>query len=250
MVQRNVLAMSGRAVEAAGDCSTCCSTRPARSPSATGMATESSRWPASPRTNWPRRRCCRAWPTRRPRAARSSSWRSGIAGRPPGPRRGELVPFTAQTRMSGVDCDGRRIRKGAADAVRAWVRTPAARSRPSSTPSSTASPQRRHAAGGGRRRPGPRCDPPQGHGQAGHARAVRAAARHGHPHRDDHRRQPAHRQGHRGRGRRRRLPGRGHAGGQAGADPPRAARRAHGRDDRRRHQRRARARAGRRRAWR
>jgi len=31
------------------------------------------------------------------------------------------VPFSAQTRMSGVDFDGRRIRKGAADAIEAWV---------------------------------------------------------------------------------------------------------------------------------
>jgi K+-transporting ATPase ATPase B chain len=33
-----------------------------------------------------------------------------------------FVPFSASTRMSGVDLDGRRIRKGAADAVEAWVR--------------------------------------------------------------------------------------------------------------------------------
>jgi K+-transporting ATPase ATPase B chain len=33
----------------------------------------------------------------------------------------ELVPFTAQTRMSGIDVDGRSIRKGAADSVRQWV---------------------------------------------------------------------------------------------------------------------------------
>jgi K+-transporting ATPase ATPase B chain len=33
----------------------------------------------------------------------------------------DLVPFTAQTRMSGVDMDGRSVRKGAADAVRRWV---------------------------------------------------------------------------------------------------------------------------------
>jgi K+-transporting ATPase ATPase B chain len=32
-----------------------------------------------------------------------------------------FVPFTAQTRMSGVDLDGRRLRKGAADSIRAWV---------------------------------------------------------------------------------------------------------------------------------
>ncbi len=32
-----------------------------------------------------------------------------------------FVPFTAQTRMSGVDLGGRQIRKGAADAVQSWV---------------------------------------------------------------------------------------------------------------------------------
>jgi K+-transporting ATPase ATPase B chain len=32
-----------------------------------------------------------------------------------------FVPFTAQTRMSGVDLNGRRIRKGAAESVKAWV---------------------------------------------------------------------------------------------------------------------------------
>jgi potassium-transporting ATPase ATP-binding subunit len=32
-----------------------------------------------------------------------------------------FVPFSAQTRMSGVDLAGRQIRKGAADAIRAWV---------------------------------------------------------------------------------------------------------------------------------
>ncbi|HUO44485.1 MAG TPA: potassium-transporting ATPase subunit KdpB [Burkholderiales bacterium] len=32
-----------------------------------------------------------------------------------------FVPFSAQTRMSGVDFEGRRIRKGAADAIRAFV---------------------------------------------------------------------------------------------------------------------------------
>ncbi|MEO7337682.1 MAG: HAD-IC family P-type ATPase, partial [Caldimonas sp.] len=32
-----------------------------------------------------------------------------------------FVPFTAQTRMSGVDWQGRQIRKGAADAIRQWL---------------------------------------------------------------------------------------------------------------------------------
>ncbi len=34
----------------------------------------------------------------------------------------QFVPFSAQSRMSGVDLDGRSIRKGAADAIEAWVR--------------------------------------------------------------------------------------------------------------------------------
>ena len=33
----------------------------------------------------------------------------------------QLVPFTAQTRMSGIDIAGRVVRKGAADAVERWV---------------------------------------------------------------------------------------------------------------------------------
>jgi len=32
-----------------------------------------------------------------------------------------FIPFSAQTRMSGVDVEGRQIRKGAADAIRQWV---------------------------------------------------------------------------------------------------------------------------------
>jgi K+-transporting ATPase ATPase B chain len=33
----------------------------------------------------------------------------------------EFIAFTAQTRMSGLDVDGRRIRKGAAESVKKWV---------------------------------------------------------------------------------------------------------------------------------
>src|SRR6185295_11575954 len=36
-----------------------------------------------------------------------------------------FVPFTAQTRMSGLDVDGREIRKGAANSVLAWANTSA-----------------------------------------------------------------------------------------------------------------------------
>ena len=45
----------------------------------------------------------------------------GIRGREVAGQHMNFIPFTAQTRMSGVDCDAGEIRKGAADAVRAYV---------------------------------------------------------------------------------------------------------------------------------
>jgi K+-transporting ATPase ATPase B chain len=45
----------------------------------------------------------------------------GLRGRDMNALGATFVPFTAQTRMSGVDLDGRRVRKGADDAVQAFV---------------------------------------------------------------------------------------------------------------------------------
>ena len=93
-------------------------------------------------------------------------------------------------------------------------------------------PRGRHAAGGRARLPGPRRDLPQGHDQGGHAPALRPAARDGHPDGHDHRRQPPDGgEDRRGVGRRR-LPRRGDARGQARADQGAAGRRTAGRDDR------------------
>lgn len=47
--------------------------------------------------------------------------RFGIRGRNLKELKMEFIPFTAKTRMSGVDCQGVQIRKGAADAVKAYV---------------------------------------------------------------------------------------------------------------------------------
>ena len=56
------------------------------------------------------------------------------------PDRATLVPFSAQTRMSGVDLpDGRQIRKGAIDAITRFVESAAAKVPLSSRMSSTAS---------------------------------------------------------------------------------------------------------------
>ncbi len=48
--------------------------------------------------------------------------RFGIRGRDLRTMGATLVPFSAQTRMSGVDIDGRKLRKGAADAIERFVR--------------------------------------------------------------------------------------------------------------------------------
>jgi K+-transporting ATPase ATPase B chain len=45
----------------------------------------------------------------------------GIRGRELQAPHASFVPFAAQTRMSGVDLDGRSIRKGAAESVQRWV---------------------------------------------------------------------------------------------------------------------------------
>ena len=185
LVQRNVLAMSrpggrgGRRRVAR-----CCSTRPAPSPSATARRPSSSRSHGVDRARagrgGPARR---AWPTRPRRAARSSRWpRSAFgldrAGRCAG---AELVPFTAQTRMSGVDCadgpldpQGRR-RLGAARGSREQGGDGPARARRRSWTASPPAAARRSSWPTGRPA-GPRRDPPQGHREAGHARALRRAA--------------------------------------------------------------------------
>ena len=100
-----------------------------------------------------------------------------------------FVPFSATTRMSGLDFDGRQIRKGAAESVKQWVRSSrAARCPTTSTPLSSGS----HG-------PGPLLSWwPTGREilgvielkdvvKSGHPGEVRRDALDGHPHGDDHR---------------------------------------------------------------
>jgi K+-transporting ATPase ATPase B chain len=49
--------------------------------------------------------------------------RYAIRGREMAGQGATFVPFTAQTRMSGIDFSGREIRKGAGDAIVQWVQT-------------------------------------------------------------------------------------------------------------------------------
>ena len=126
LVQRNVLAMSGRAVEAAGDVNTLLLDK-------TGTITLGNRQASEfvPVEG--------ADPQQLADAAQLSSLADetpegrsvvvlakneyGLREREPGLMTGAtFVPFSAQTRMSGVDFGNRQIRKGAAAAVMKWVR--------------------------------------------------------------------------------------------------------------------------------
>jgi potassium-transporting ATPase ATP-binding subunit len=122
MVRRNVLATSGRAVEAAGDVTTLLLDK-------TGTITYGNRMAADliPVGGANTRQVADAallssiadeTPEGRSVVALAEE-RYGL--QPPSVDGAHLVPFTAQTRMSGIDWDGRSIRKGAADAVEAWV---------------------------------------------------------------------------------------------------------------------------------
>ena len=78
LVRRNVLALSGRAVEAAGDCSTLLLDKTGTITLGNRQASEFLPLPGVDERSWPKRRSSRASPTRRPRDARSScSPRSG-----------------------------------------------------------------------------------------------------------------------------------------------------------------------------
>jgi K+-transporting ATPase ATPase B chain len=127
LVQHNVLAMSGRAVEAAGDVNTLLLDK-------TGTITLGDRQAAQfiP-VNGVEPRDVADAAQLSSLADETPEGRSivvlakreyGLRERPPGElATAHFVPFTAQTRMSGVDLDGgRRIRKGAAVAVMKWVR--------------------------------------------------------------------------------------------------------------------------------
>ena len=124
LVQRNVLAMSGRAVEAAGDVQTLLLDK-------TGTITLGNRMASAffPVGGHSEEELAAAaqlasladeTPEGRSIVILAKE-RFNIRERDLGVEH-TFVPFSAQTRMSGLDVDGRQIRKGAAEAVGRWVR--------------------------------------------------------------------------------------------------------------------------------
>jgi K+-transporting ATPase ATPase B chain len=127
LVRFNVLAMSGRAVEAAGDVDTLLLDKTGTITLGNRQATEF--YPLSGVS-----------PMELADAAQLSSLpdetpegrsivvlakeKYNIRGREMAPLDAHFVAFSAQTRLSGIDFEGSSIRKGAVDAVLTWVRTP------------------------------------------------------------------------------------------------------------------------------
>ena len=122
LVQRNVLAMSGRAVEAAGDVTTLLLDK-------TGTITYGNRRASAfvpldgvggPLLAEYASLSSQADPTPEGVSVVELAAAQGIVAEMP--RGAEPVPFTAQTRMSGLDlADGTQVRKGASAAVLAWL---------------------------------------------------------------------------------------------------------------------------------
>ncbi|MEV7041034.1 potassium-transporting ATPase subunit KdpB [Amycolatopsis sp. NPDC051061] len=119
LVQRNVLATSGRAVEAAGDVSTLLLDKTGTITFGNRRATELIPVGTSTMDELARAARLASLADETPEGRSVVDLTADYASQD---ERGEFVPFTAQTRMSGLDIGNRRIRKGAASAVRAWVR--------------------------------------------------------------------------------------------------------------------------------
>ncbi len=123
LVQANVIATSGRAVEAAGDVDVLLLDKTGTITHGNRQATRLIPAPGvSPAELASAARLASlADPTPEGRSIVTLAGEATGADAAGEASRAEFVPFTAQTRMSGVDLPGRRLRKGAADAIARFV---------------------------------------------------------------------------------------------------------------------------------
>lgn len=122
LVQRNVLAMSGRAVEAAGDVTTLLLDKTGTITYGNRRASEFVNLPGVDAAELARAAALSSLSDPTPEGV-SVVELAAVRGIRVDPPTGAIaVPFTAQTRMSGIDLpDGTQVRKGAATAVLAWL---------------------------------------------------------------------------------------------------------------------------------
>jgi K+-transporting ATPase ATPase B chain len=125
MIQANVIAMSGRAVEAAGDVDVLLLDKTGTITLGNRQATAFIPAPGIPEKELADAAQMASLPDETPEGRSIvvlAKDKYGIRGRDLGAIAAEFVPFSAKTRMSGVNFDGREIRKGAADAIETYVK--------------------------------------------------------------------------------------------------------------------------------
>jgi K+-transporting ATPase ATPase B chain len=124
LVQRNVLATSGRAVEAAGDVSVLLLDKTGTITLGNRQAVRFIPLPGVEEADLAEAAQLSSLPDETPEGRSIvvlAKERYGLRGRELSSTGARFIPFSAETRMSGVDLDGRAIRKGAGDAVRRYV---------------------------------------------------------------------------------------------------------------------------------
>jgi K+-transporting ATPase ATPase B chain len=124
LVRFNVLAMSGRAVEAAGDVDTLLLDKTGTITLGNRQATEFLALPGIPERELADAAQLASLSDETPEGRSIvvlAKEKYGIRGREMAPLNAHFIPFSAQTRISGIDCEGSSIRKGAVEAVLAYV---------------------------------------------------------------------------------------------------------------------------------
>ncbi len=120
LVQYNVLAMSGRAVEAAGDVNTLLLDKTGTITLGNRQATEFTPAPGISTERLADAAQLSSLSDETPEGRSIvvlAKEKYNLRGRDLSGMKAEFVPFTAQTRMSGIDLPGAQIRKGSADAI-------------------------------------------------------------------------------------------------------------------------------------
>jgi potassium-transporting ATPase ATP-binding subunit len=124
LVQRNVLAMSGRAVEASGDVDVLLLDKTGTITLGNRQASEFVPVDGVPVAQLAEVAQLASFADETPEGRSIvvlAKDQYGLRGRELGANGATFIPFSAATRMSGVDLDGKQLRKGAGDAVKRWV---------------------------------------------------------------------------------------------------------------------------------
>src|SRR5271169_2155179 len=124
LIQRNVIAMSGRAVEAAGDVAVLLLDKTGTITLGNREATAFHPAPGVTEGELASAAQLASFADETPEGRSIvvlAKEKYGLRGRELAPHNPNFIPFSAQTRMSGVDLDGQEIRKGAPEAIEKYV---------------------------------------------------------------------------------------------------------------------------------